>query len=217
MNATDCTRTCWIVATAIGLLVWIFTSGIGSMRWFEGLLLGLVACLLLGGLLVWLICQGHPARDGAEWNPEPGTAVGKPSVAAPMAVTGLPNGSAAMPSVTPAGEAIPPARDGHANGSRERADPEVADNVRVPATGDDDLKRIKGVGPKLEEVLHDHGITRFAQIAEWDDAQIDRFAEILGRMGSRIRSDDWVGQARLLERGEETEFSRRVEKGGVYE
>lgn len=41
-------------------------------------------------------------------------------------------------------------------------------------------------------------MTRFAQIAAWDDAEIDRFAELIGRMGSRIRSDDWVGQARDL-------------------
>ncbi|MDO5613193.1 MAG: hypothetical protein Q4G14_08130 [Paracoccus sp. (in: a-proteobacteria)] len=84
----------------------------------------------------------------------------------------------------------------------------------VPA---EDLKQIKGVGPKLENLLNDHGVTRFEQIAGWDDAQIDRFAALIGRMGARVRADDWVGQARLLAAGEQTEFSQRVEAGEVYE
>lgn len=81
----------------------------------------------------------------------------------------------------------------------------------------DDLKQIKGVGPKLEETLHENGVTRFDQIAAWTDEDVDRFAEIIGRMGSRIRSDDWVEQAKVLAAGGETEFSKRVEEGDVYE
>lgn len=80
----------------------------------------------------------------------------------------------------------------------------------------DDLKEIKGVGPKLEKLLRKQGVTRFAQIAEWGEDEKDRFAELIGRMGGRIRSDDWVGQARTLAQGGETEFSKRVEKGDVY-
>ena len=57
---------------------------------------------------------------------------------------------------------------------------------------------------------------RFDQIAAWDDGDIDHYAELIGRMGGRIRSDDWVGQARTLAAGGETEFSKRVEEGGVY-
>ncbi|WP_272848021.1 hypothetical protein [Paracoccus saliphilus] len=80
----------------------------------------------------------------------------------------------------------------------------------------DDLKEIKGVGPKLEGLLREHGVTRFSQIAEWGEDEMDHFAELIGRMGSRIRSDDWVGQARTLAQGGETEFSKRVGKGDVY-
>ncbi|MDO5606158.1 MAG: hypothetical protein Q4G25_13450 [Paracoccus sp. (in: a-proteobacteria)] len=84
------------------------------------------------------------------------------------------------------------------------------------AAAPDDLKQIKGVGPMLEGLLNDHGVTRFEQIAGWDDAEIDRHAELIGRMGGRIRSDDWVAQAQILARGGETEFSRRVDKDEVY-
>src|SRR6478736_6707706 len=44
----------------------------------------------------------------------------------------------------------------------------------------DDLKRIKGVGPKLETLLNSLGVTSFSQIAAWDDAEIDRIDARLG-------------------------------------
>ncbi|MDO5622521.1 MAG: hypothetical protein Q4G24_13745 [Paracoccus sp. (in: a-proteobacteria)] len=81
----------------------------------------------------------------------------------------------------------------------------------------DDLKQIKGIGPKLEKVLSDEGLTRFEQVAALDDAQIDALAAKLGRLGSRIRSDEWVAQAQILAAGGATEFSSRVGKGEVYE
>lgn len=62
----------------------------------------------------------------------------------------------------------------------------------------DDLKRIKGIGPALEKTLNAAGVTRLAQIAAWDEAAIDAMAARLGRMGGRIRHDDWTGQARAL-------------------
>lgn len=87
---------------------------------------------------------------------------------------------------------------------------------KAKAAAPDDLKQIKGVGPKLEKLLHDHGVTQFSQIAAWGEAEMDDFAEKIGSMGGRIRSDDWVSQAKTLAEGGETEFSQRVEKGDVY-
>ncbi|MDO5530282.1 MAG: hypothetical protein Q4F71_12840 [Paracoccus sp. (in: a-proteobacteria)] len=93
-----------------------------------------------------------------------------------------------------------------------------AADAGAPAEGaaPDDLKQIKGVGPVLEKLLHENGVTRFAQVAAWGDATIDSFAEKIGRNGGRIRSDDWVGQAKTLAEGGETEFSRRALQGDVY-
>ncbi|MFV0409129.1 MAG: hypothetical protein ACK5LJ_05360 [Paracoccus sp. (in: a-proteobacteria)] len=87
---------------------------------------------------------------------------------------------------------------------------------KVKAATSDNLKEIKGVGPALETLLRENGVTSFAQIAAWTDAEIERFAELIGRMGGRIRSDDWVAQAKVLAAGGSTEFSRRVDKGEVY-
>ncbi|MCB2087886.1 MAG: helix-hairpin-helix domain-containing protein [Sphingomonadaceae bacterium] len=62
----------------------------------------------------------------------------------------------------------------------------------------DDLTRIKGVGPKLVELLKSLDVTQFEQIAAWSDADIDRIDAQLGRFEGRIRRDNWVEQARLL-------------------
>lgn len=64
----------------------------------------------------------------------------------------------------------------------------------------DDLKRIKGVGPKMEAVLHDAGLYQFRQIARLDGADQAWLAETLGTFPGRIARDDWVGQARTLHR-----------------
>lgn len=73
----------------------------------------------------------------------------------------------------------------------------------------DDLSRIKGLGPKLVVLLGEMGVTRFAQIAEWDDAEIDRVDARLGRFAGRIRRDDWVAQARLLAAGDDAGYEAR--------
>ena len=74
---------------------------------------------------------------------------------------------------------------------------------------------MSGVGPKLEKKLHAAGVTTFAQIAAWTDAQVAAMDEQMGFNG-RVERDGWVAQARILAAGGETEFSKRVEDGEVY-
>jgi len=77
---------------------------------------------------------------------------------------------------------------------------------------DDDLLQIKGLGPKLVEHLRTIGVTRFAQIAAWDDAEIDRIDAQLGRFQGRIRRDDWPAQARLLAAGDTAGYEAKFGK-----
>ena len=76
----------------------------------------------------------------------------------------------------------------------------------------DDLLLIKGLGPKLVEQLHALGVRSFAQIAAWDDAEIDRIDAQLGRFQGRIRRDDWPAQARLLTAGDRSEYEVKFGK-----
>ena len=62
----------------------------------------------------------------------------------------------------------------------------------------DDLKRISGIGPKLERRLHGLGYLTYRQIAAWSQEDIDRVEHHLPGFPDRIRRDDWIGQARQL-------------------
>ena len=94
----------------------------------------------------------------------------------------------------------------------EPFDEAPAEPTRAPATGSDDLTRIKGLGPKLADQLRELGVTRLDQIASWDDAEIDRIDARLGRFQGRIRRDDWTGQARLLAAGDTAAYEAKFGK-----
>ncbi len=83
--------------------------------------------------------------------------------------------------------------------------------------GADDLKMIKGVGPKLEKLLHKLGFFHFDQIAGWSAAELAWVDDNLEGFKGRATRDDWVGQAKVLASGGETEFAGRVKKGDVYD
>ena len=62
----------------------------------------------------------------------------------------------------------------------------------------DDLKLIVGVGPVLERMLQQLGVTTYRQIARWSEHDIDEFDAKLPEFPGRIRRDAWVTQARAL-------------------
>jgi len=72
----------------------------------------------------------------------------------------------------------------------------------------DDLKKISGIGPKIESLLHNLGIYQFSQIANFSEANtiwIDHYLKFKGR----IQRENWIDQAKILASGHETEFSKR--------
>ena len=75
-------------------------------------------------------------------------------------------------------------------------EPELLSAPRAGSTADD-LKRISGVGPKLEGVLHDLGFWHFDQIAAWTPAQVAWVDNRLKFKGRIIR-DNWIAQATEL-------------------
>ncbi|NWB87824.1 hypothetical protein [Pseudomonas gingeri] len=78
----------------------------------------------------------------------------------------------------------------------------------------DNLKLISGVGHKNEAVLHELGIYRFSQIAQWTEPQVHWIEHYFSFPG-RVEREDWRGQARILAQGIETEFAKRVRLGEV--
>lgn len=83
-------------------------------------------------------------------------------------------------------------------------------------SGADDLKMIKGVGPKMEALLNKLGFFHFDQVAAWSDEEVSWVDQNLEGFKGRVRRDNWVEQANVLASGGDTEFASRVKKGGVY-
>ena len=67
----------------------------------------------------------------------------------------------------------------------------------IPPLPNDDLTRIRGIGPRLAERLNLLGVARFDQIAALSTIEVRRLSVILG-LGRIIRARNWVRQAALL-------------------
>ncbi|MDJ0995468.1 MAG: endonuclease [Dinoroseobacter sp.] len=160
--------------------------------------------------------------------PAPEPAPAPAAKAAPAPAPAAEAASKVKPSPALAGEAELAARKGdwkYDNGFEPAAAPAAAPAVPEgkPAGLDaphggaaDDLKKIKGVGPKLEKLLNSHGFFHFGQIANWSASDVAWVDENLVGFKGRATRDEWVDQAKKLAAGEETAFSKRVEDGDVY-
>lgn len=73
----------------------------------------------------------------------------------------------------------------------------------------DDLRLIKGVGPKLNTLLGQLGVSRFDQIAAFGEEDIARLDAQLGTFAGRIQRDNWVEQAGYLARGDTAGFEAK--------
>ncbi len=82
----------------------------------------------------------------------------------------------------------------------------------APTADADDLLRLKGVGPKLKSLLIDLGVTRFAQIAAWSEADIAAVDAKLGNFKGRPVRDQWVDQAKYLAAGDVAGFEAKYGK-----
>ncbi|MDK1489184.1 NADH:ubiquinone oxidoreductase [Sinorhizobium sp. 7-81] len=124
-------------------------------------------------------------------------AVGAMQKGIPAPVEPVPTAAPARQAVQQAPEASSPpvvARSSKVSRPKAKAKAPAKASRQVAA---DDLKRISGIGPKLEQVLNARGIRRFADIAGWSEADVARLDKELGFDG-RILRDDWVGQAKAL-------------------
>ncbi|MEM8726143.1 MAG: helix-hairpin-helix domain-containing protein [Pseudomonadota bacterium] len=146
-----------------------------------------------------------PAKRNEALINAPAAAVKAPAEPAPAPVAAPAPSPMPAPAATPAPAAAP---------TPEPAPAATLAPAPAPSTAVDDLTTIKGLGPKLATMLNEQGITRFAQIAEWDDAEVARIDAMLGRFKGRITRDSWVEQAKLLAAGDESGFAEKFGQNG---
>ena len=88
-------------------------------------------------------------------------------------------------------------------------------SIAAPAEGEaDDLKWIKGIGPRNEKACNALGIYQFRQIAVWTPDEAIWVGHHMAFPG-RIEREYWIAQAKLLASGGETEHARAVKSGSA--
>jgi len=220
----------WFLLAAFGLgfaMGWISHDG-GKARFWSGAWSVLAALWIAGAASTWLqLLNGMPATwvetallfVAAYWAGcacaglvrKPGDSQGSQPSAAPV---GAPHSAGASPSAPTAPAAALLVRLPPVENETELPGQRPAGLVTARDDTPDDLKLVKGIGRQNEGRLHGLGIWHFEQIAGWTPENVEWVGGYLAFPG-RIEREDWVGQAKLLAAGTETEFARRAKAGEV--
>ena len=176
---------------------------------FIWLLLAFLLGLFLGWLLRGIMCRDEESSASSAESMAAGSgAVAAASVSEPA--TASVSEEIVAPEPEPVDSVVTPADT-----------IQITDDMRpvslaAPNGVADDLKRIKGVGPVIQDTLNELGIYHFQQIADFsadNEAWVDNHIAFPGRIGR----EGWVSQAVDLVEGVKTEFSERYDRGEVGE
>ncbi|PIL20613.1 hypothetical protein P775_08790 [Puniceibacterium antarcticum] len=204
------------MAGAIGFASLVLLLVVGNTSWIGSIFLSVVATGVLGLMFSYLFCRPLPgpvvttatAPRATSATPAQSVSDAKPEVATVSAIADSEAGAQVKPSKMLAGQDELATRKGS-----WKYDAPAAEEVDTPGndSGDkpaaltaprggvaDDLKKIKGIGPKLEETCNSMGFYHFDQIAAWSPAQVAWVDENLEGFKGRVTRDDWVAQAKAL-------------------
>lgn len=194
----------------------------------DGAMMGRVLLSLAAGLAVALLCW---RLTDYHW----GIALGLGLILAALVYIlltrlGVPY-SAAKTEAAPLPKAAPvtsaEAAEGLLARAREATPVQVAAKVegalRRPATLNaprgglaDDLKIIKGIGPKLEQMCQRMGYFHFDQIANWSEAEVAWVDDNLEGFKGRVSRDRWVVQAKVIVEIGPVEFLKQLAAGREF-
>jgi len=218
-QAQNSTKSVGIIAAGIGFVVFLILLVIGNFSFFGALFLALLVGIAVAFYL------SRRSNDPAS-APDATLAKSTEPASAPAASAAASSDPAPAPKPAPAPSAATEPEtdveapdldfdgDGVIEGTNEGTRPATLGGPRDGKA--DDLKKIKGVGPKLEVLLNRLGFYHFDQVASWTSDEAAWVDANLEGFKGRVGRDDWVSQAKLLASGGATEFSKRVDGGDVY-
>jgi predicted flap endonuclease-1-like 5' DNA nuclease len=189
----------WLIAAGAGVVVGGALLAVGKFDYTPAIAIGVVVFLLVGIILTWL---GAPSAGTA---PKPAAMpVAKPAPAPVMAAP------AAAPKAAPAMAPVmaAPAASGMAK------KPEALKAARGGKA--DDLKIVKGIGPKLEILCHKLGFFHFDQVANWTADEVAWVDDNLEGFKGRVTRDRWVPQAKAIVSLGPDEFLRQLDAGKEF-
>ena len=185
-----------VAAITVGIFVVaaLVLVGLGDYGLVSGVFLALLIAMLsgivlflgFGGTMFAPVSEPAPAQMAASVEPpvEP-----KPEPEAAQLSEPEPEQD---PTPVPEPQPSPSAAGGGAQGVR----PTGIDGARGGQA--DDLKRIKGIGPKLEKLCNSLGFWHYDQIAAWADSEVAWVDDNLEGFKGRVTRDKWVEQAKTL-------------------
>ncbi len=198
---SSCRTMCWLGAAVLGVLAALLLHRWAGVALAPAVVIGALVLGMGGVLGPGVLCP--TARDAPRDEPAPVA----PRVAAAAPRTAAEAGEARAPRVSdpsgPSGahDAARPvsgldAALARAQRPREAPAPEF---LSAPRGGKaDDLKLIRGIGPRLERLLNEVGVWHFDQIAAWRARDIALVDEKMTGFHGRITRDEWVRQAREI-------------------
>lgn len=187
-----CGVTCWASALAVAGLAFVVLLLSGAWSLLQALWAAGVVLLGLGLGFRFLFCRPLPPPVGLARR-APATQAAAPAAPVAQAAPEIPAAPAPQPG--PAPQATPKAPAAPATGRGESPGPGAA--------APDDLKAIRGIGPKLEAALNAKGVVQLAQIAAWSPEEVAWWDENLEGFRGRVTRDGWVDQARRLVEGKD--------------
>lgn len=76
--------------------------------------------------------------------------------------------------------------------------PKAAPKKAAAKAGNDDLTQLDGVGPAFAKKLNEAGVTSFAQIAAWTEADLDSLNETVSGLKAKAEANNWIEAAKSL-------------------
>jgi predicted flap endonuclease-1-like 5' DNA nuclease len=198
----------WAVASAAGFFAMVALMIVGDWSLVQAIFAAAVVFVVLGTVLAFLFLKPLPGPQ------KPGTAgqnMTNASKPAPQAAPKPAPKSEVTPAVSSAVAATPAHAEKPTPKAAAKADPAPAAAAADAGAGTrpatlsaarggaaDDLKRIKGIGPKLEKLCNSLGFYHFDQIAGWTPDEIAWVDQNLEGFKGRVVRDNWVAQAKAL-------------------
>lgn len=235
-GGAECALISWGIAALAAVVVFAMLMLLGGWTFLQAAFIGAIVFGAGGIFMAWAFCRplsgpvalgSHDGRAAAPAAPpEPAAPAATPEAArtsapaaAPVPERAAAPAPAPEPAPTPAFVSAPepapepvPSVEQTPEPAAPAEETTVEDKPQLldaPQGVADDLKQIKGVGPKLEAKLNEMGVWHFSQIASWTPKEVAWVDDTLNFRG-RINRDDWIGQARILATGGTTEFAQRT-------
>jgi predicted flap endonuclease-1-like 5' DNA nuclease len=168
----------------------------------------IIGAVLIVAILLWRLLARNGAQKKTDSAPKditsPPAAVPAPPVA-PVVQAAAPKKAATPKTAAPKAVTKPVAEKAKA----EKAPEAKAAKPTSPSSIPDNLELIKGLGPKVNNLLKGLGVTSFAQVANWTAADVAHIDAKLGAFAGRITRDNWIDQAKLLAAGDVAGFEQK--------